>query len=58
MVVLFEWYYISGIIGVIIGVLWILKRRYPKWTLSRELAYAIICIVSFYIGMIIGSIFI
>jgi hypothetical protein len=54
--VLFEWYYIGGIIAVAVGTLGLFKRKYPEWSLARKLAVVIICTACFYVGMVIGTI--
>ena len=54
MIAWFEWYYICGLIGGIIGLLWILKRRHPEWPLARKIVFILICLICSYIGMVIG----
>ena len=54
MIVWFEWHYIGGLIGVIIGLLWILKRRHPEWPFARKIVFILISLISSYIGMVIG----
>ncbi len=55
MIVWFEWYYIGGVIGVSIGVLWVLKRRHPEWPLARKILFILTCLICSYIGMVIGT---
>jgi len=57
MIAWFEWYYICGLIGGIIGLLWILKRRHPEWPLARKIVFILICLISSYIGMALANTF-